>query len=185
MSLSAPRKSALRYLIPATLFGVVAVFLLLRLQSGRDAREIPSPLLNKPAPTFSLPVLRTPEQTWSPQSMQGQVWLLNVWASWCVPCLAEHPIITQFARETRIPVIGLNYKDAPEQAIAWLERHGDPYAMNVSDRAGRVGFDYGVYGVPETFVIDAQGLIRFKHVGPLTPEVLRDRLQPVLKSLGR
>ena len=183
MSLSPPRKSALRYLIPATLFGVVAVFLLLRLQSGRDAREIPSPLLNKPAPTFSLPVLRTPEQTWSPQSMQGQVWLLNVWASWCVPCLAEHPLITQVAREGKIPVVGLNYKDETSNALAWLTKHGDPYAVVISDRAGRAAFDYGVYGVPETFLIDAQGVIRYKHVGPLTPEVLRDRLGPLMKSL--
>jgi cytochrome c biogenesis protein CcmG/thiol:disulfide interchange protein DsbE len=179
------RRRGLRYLIPAAVFGLVAVFLLLRLQSGRDAREIPSPLLNKPAPGFSLPQLRDPSSAWSPQAMQGQVWLLNVWASWCVPCLAEHPIITQLARDARVPVIGLNYKDEPDNAIGWLERHGDPYAMNVSDRAGRVGFDFGVYGVPETFVIDAQGVIRFKHVGPITPEVLRDRLAPLLKSLGR
>ena len=176
---------ALRYIIPAAIFGIIAIFLLLRLQSGRDAKEIPSPLINKPAPVFTLPELRNNANSWSPEAMQGRVWMLNVWASWCVPCLAEHPLIMQLAREGRLPVIGLNYKDEPANATGWLDKHGNPYTVTVSDRAGRVGFDYGVYGVPETFLIDAQGVIRFKHVGPLTPEVIRDRLDPLLKSLGR
>ncbi|MEY4863195.1 MAG: hypothetical protein RLZ51_1290 [Pseudomonadota bacterium] len=175
---------SLRFLIPAAVFGVIAVMLLLRLQSGRDAKEIPSPLIGKIAPAFSLPQLKQADQPWSPQAMQGKVWLLNVWASWCVPCLAEHPLIMQVAREGKIPVVGLNYKDETSNALAWLTKHGDPYAVVISDRAGRAGFDYGVYGVPETFLIDAQGVIRYKHVGPLTPEVLRDRLGPLMKSLA-
>lgn len=175
---------SLRFLIPAAVFGVIAVLLLLRLQSGRDAKEIPSPLIGKIAPAFSLPQLKQADQPWSPQAMHGKVWLLNVWASWCVPCLAEHPLITQVAREGKIPVVGLNYKDESSNALAWLTKHGDPYAVVISDRAGRAGFEYGVYGVPETFLIDAQGVIRYKHVGPLTPEVLRDRLGPLMKSLA-
>jgi cytochrome c biogenesis protein CcmG/thiol:disulfide interchange protein DsbE len=175
---------ALRFIVPAAVFAVIAIFLLLRLQSGRDAKEIPSPLIGKPAPAFSLPLLHQAEQSWSPAALKGQVWLLNVWASWCVPCLAEHPLITQIAREGKVTVVGLNYKDEVGNAKAWLTKHGDPYRVVISDRAGRAGLDYGVYGVPETFLIDAQGVIRYKHVGPLTAEVLRDRLGPLMKSLA-
>jgi len=126
---------AWRFIVPAAVFAVIAIFLLLRLQSGRDAKEIPSPLIGKPAPAFSLPLLHQAEQVWSPGALKGQVWLLNVWASWCVPCLAEHPLITQIAREGKVTVVGLNYKDEVGNARAWLAKHGDPYRGDL--RSGR------------------------------------------------
>jgi cytochrome c biogenesis protein CcmG/thiol:disulfide interchange protein DsbE len=110
--------------------------------------------------------------------------VLNVFASWCVPCLAEHPFVTELARSTKARVVALNYKDAPEDAARWLARHGNPYAMVLADRDGRVGIDYGVYGVPETFVIDRDGVIRHKQIGPITPAALRDELLPLLRRLG-
>jgi cytochrome c biogenesis protein CcmG/thiol:disulfide interchange protein DsbE len=176
---------ALRYAVPIALFAVIAAFLLLGLQPGRDPREIPSPLIGKPAPSFALPVLARPEATWAPESMRGQVWLLNVWASWCVPCLVEHPVLLQLARDRVLPIVGFNYKDEPKAASAWLAKHGNPFVEVVADRAGSVAFDYGVYGVPETFLIDRGGAIRFKHVGPLTPEVVAGRLMPLIRELSR
>lgn len=170
-----------RYLVPLAIFIVLAGFLAVGLKL--NPREVPSPLVNKPAPAFQLPLLADPAVQMTAEQMKGQVWVLNVWASWCVPCLAEHPYVTQMARSSGVKVIGLNYKDKPEDARNWLARHGDPYATIVADRDGRVGIDYGVYGVPETFVIDKAGVIRFKQIGPITPEALRDKLMPLLKEL--
>jgi len=175
--------SKLKYLIPAVLFLVLAAFLLAGL--GKDPREIPSPLVGKPAPAFELPVLQQPQQSFAPAQLQGQVWLLNVWASWCVPCLVEHPLLVQLARDGVLPIVGFNYKDKPEDATAWLAKHGDPYTTTVADRDGRASLDYGVYGVPETFLVDRSGTIRFKHVGPLTPDVLNGRLLPMVRELSR
>jgi cytochrome c biogenesis protein CcmG, thiol:disulfide interchange protein DsbE len=174
---------SLKYLIPIALFLVLAAFLLVVL--SRDPREIPSPLIGKAAPEFRLPLLAAPEKAFSPQDMHGQVWLLNVWASWCVPCLVEHPVLLQLARDRALPIVGFNYKDEPSNATAWLAKHGDPFATVVADRNGRSALDYGVYGVPETFLIDRAGNIRFKHVGPLTPEVVSKRLLPMVKELSR
>jgi cytochrome c biogenesis protein CcmG, thiol:disulfide interchange protein DsbE len=174
---------SLKYLIPIALFAVLAAFLLVGLK--RDPREIPSPLIGKPAPAFELPLLQQPSQAFSPDRMQGQVWLLNVWASWCVPCLVEHPVLLELARDKALPIVGFNYKDQPAAATAWLAKHGDPFATIVADRSGRAALDYGVYGVPETFLIDRTGTIRFKHVGPLTPEVVSARLLPMVKELSR
>lgn len=171
-----------RYLIPLALFVVLAVFLGVGLQL--DPRKVPSPLVDKPAPAFSLPLLTDPSVQMTAEQMKGRVWVLNVWASWCVPCLAEHPYVTQMARNSGVPVVGLNYKDKPEDATTWLARHGDPYTRIVADRDGRVGIDYGVYGVPETFIIDRAGIIRHKQIGPITPEALRDTLLPLLKKLN-
>jgi cytochrome c biogenesis protein CcmG/thiol:disulfide interchange protein DsbE len=171
-----------RYLIPLAIFLVLAGFLAVGLKL--KPREVPSPLVDKPAPAFSLPTLADPAVQLAAEQMKGQVWVLNVWASWCVPCLAEHPYVTQMARSSGVPVLGLNYKDRPEDAKAWLAKHGNPYGQTVADRDGRVGIDYGVYGVPETFIIDPAGVIRFKQIGPITPEVLRDKLLPLLKELG-
>jgi cytochrome c biogenesis protein CcmG/thiol:disulfide interchange protein DsbE len=117
--------------------------------------------------------------------MLGKVWVLNVWASWCPPCLEEHPVVTALARSGPVPVVGLNYKDARDDALSWLRRNGDPYEFSVFDANGRIGIDYGVYGVPETYVIDRRGVIRYKRIGPLTPEVSRDKVQPLLKELSR
>jgi cytochrome c biogenesis protein CcmG/thiol:disulfide interchange protein DsbE len=170
-----------RYLIPLGIFIVLAGFLGVGLKL--NPREVPSPLVDKPAPAFSLPMLADPAVRMTAAEMKGQVWVLNVWASWCVPCLAEHPYVTQMARTAGVKVIGLNYKDKPQDAAAWLARHGDPYTGIVADRDGRVGIDYGVYGVPETFIIDRDGIIRYKQIGPITPEALRDKLLPLLKKL--
>jgi len=149
-----------------------------------DPREVPSPLIGKPAPHFELPQLAAPDKTFSQREMLGKAWILNVWASWCPPCLVEHPVITALARSGVAPVVGLNYKDAREDALPWLKRNGDPYQISVQDAAGRIGIDYGVYGVPETYVIDRQGVIRYKHIGPVTPEVAKNKIAPLLRELS-
>lgn len=174
---------SLKFAIPIALFIGLSGFLFLGL--WKDPREIPSPLIGKPAPSFALPKLHQPDQTWSPQAMVGQVWLLNVFASWCVPCLVEHPLLVQMAREGGLPIVGFNYKDEPAAATGWLAKHGDPYRTVVADRTGSVAFDYGVYGVPETFLIDRAGTIRFKHVGPLNAEVVAAKLMPLVRELSR
>ena len=150
-----------------------------------DPREVPSPLIGKPAPPFELSLLAAPEKRFSEKDMLGQVWILNVWASWCAPCLAEHPVVRELARETAVPVIGLNYKDAREDALAWLRRNGDPFRLVAYDGDGRIGIDYGVYGVPETYVIDRRGVIRYKQIGPLTADVVRRVVAPLLADLRR
>jgi cytochrome c biogenesis protein CcmG, thiol:disulfide interchange protein DsbE len=170
-----------RYLIPLAIFIALAGFLAVGLKL--NPREVPSPLVGKAAPAFSLPLLKDPAVQMTATQMKGQVWVLNVWASWCVPCLAEHPYVTQLAK-SGVTVVGLNYKDKPQDATGWLARHGDPYKTIVADRDGRVGIDYGVYGVPETFVIDRDGVIRHKHIGPITPQAVQDKLLPLLKALN-
>ena len=170
-----------RYLLPLAVFLVMAGFLAVGL--NRDPREVPSPLVDKPAPAFNLPRLDAPEQMISTQDLRGQVWLLNVWASWCVACRQEHPLLVDLARAGTVKVYGLNYKDKREDAIGMLRKTGDPYVKSVSDTEGLVGIDYGVYGVPETFVIDKQGVIRYKQIGPITPEALQDTLLPLIKKL--
>jgi cytochrome c biogenesis protein CcmG/thiol:disulfide interchange protein DsbE len=162
-----------------------ALVLLLGVGLTLDPREVPSPLIGKAAPAFELPLLHAPDKTFSQKDMLGKVWVLNVWASWCPPCLVEHPVITALAQAQLAPVVGLNYKDARNDALPWLKRNGDPYAFSVFDLDGRIGIDYGVYGVPETYVIDRGGVIRYKHIGPLTPEVSRKKVQPLLKELAR
>jgi cytochrome c biogenesis protein CcmG/thiol:disulfide interchange protein DsbE len=149
-----------------------------------NPREVPSPLVGKPAPHFELPRLDQPGRTFTQKDMLGKVWILNVWASWCPPCLVEHPVITDIAKSGLAPVIGLNYKDAREDAVPWLARNGDPYQLSVHDAAGRIAIDYGVYGVPETYVIDRKGVIRYKHIGPLTPEIAQKKLGPLVKELN-
>ena len=170
-----------RYLLPLAVFLVMAGFLAVGL--NRDPREVPSPLVDKPAPAFNLPRLDAPEQMISTQDLRGQVWLLNVWASWCVACRQEHPLLVDLARAGTVKVYGLNYKDKREDALGMLRKTGDPYVKSVSDTEGLVGIDYGVYGVPETFVIDKQGVIRYKQIGPITPEALRDTLLPLITKL--
>ena len=171
-----------KFLAPLALFVVLLGFLGVGL--NLKPREVPSPLINKPAPPFVLPRLDDPAQSLGLKDMAGQVWVFNVWASWCTPCLDEHPLLVEFARShATTPVVGMNYKDGRKEAQAWLMRHGNPYKLVVSDTQGKVGIDYGVYGVPETYVIDKTGVVRFKHIGPLTPEVLRDSIEPLLKKL--
>jgi cytochrome c biogenesis protein CcmG/thiol:disulfide interchange protein DsbE len=151
---------------------------------GLNPREVPSPLVGKPAPAFQAAVLAAPERSIKPADLQGQVWILNVWASWCAACRDEHPLLLDFSRRGVVPLYGLNYKDKREDGLAWLKRFGDPYTASLFDGDGRIGIDYGVYGVPETFVIDKQGVIRFKHIGPVTREVLRDKIEPLVRQLN-
>ena len=171
------------------LYWVIGIFaalvVLLAVGLTLNPREVPSPLIGKPAPDFTLPLLQQPDKTFSQKDMLGKVWILNVWASWCAPCIAEHPVVTELAKEGAAPVVGLNYKDARESALPWLKRHGDPFYLTVSDVAGNIGIDYGVYGVPETYVIDRRGVIRFKHIGPLTREIAQRKVQPLVKELSQ
>jgi cytochrome c biogenesis protein CcmG, thiol:disulfide interchange protein DsbE len=173
---------ALRYLLPLALFAAIVLFLGVGL--GLNPREVPSPLIGKPAPAFKLARLDDTSQTISKDDMLGRVWMLNVWASWCAPCREEHPLVVDIARRQLVPVYGLNYKDKPEAAKGWLASLGNPYRATLVDADGRVGIDFGVYGVPETFIIDRQGIVRLKHTGPLTPEVVRERIEPLLKELN-
>jgi len=170
-----------RFLLPLGIFIGLLVFLAVGLRL--NPREIPSPFIGKPAPAFKLTQLHEPDKSISPQDMTGQVWVLNVWASWCVSCRVEHPVLMDFAKANVVPVIGLNYKDGRNDGIKWLQDFGNPYAMSAFDNEGRVGIDYGVYGVPETFVIDKKGVIRMKYTGPLTPDAIATKLMPLIKEL--
>jgi len=172
-----------RFFIPLGIFFVLVVFLGVGLHL--KPQEIPSPFIGKQAPQFTLTQLEDGEKKFSPQDMQGKVWLLNVWASWCAPCRAELPVLVDFSKKGVVPIIGLNYSDAREEGNKLLSEFGNPYQLSAFDRDGRVGTDYGVYGVPETFVIDKHGVIRLKHVGPVTGEVIKDQLLPLIQELNR
>lgn len=171
-----------RYLIPLAIFIAMLVFLGVGLKL--NPREVPSPLIDKPAPAFNLQTLDTPSRLLSPKDMRGQVWLLNVWASWCSGCREEHPVLVELAKTGTVPIYGLDYKDQPDDARRWLESFGNPYTAVVSDLDGRTGIEFGVYGVPETFVIDKAGIIRYKQIGPITPQVLQETILPLVKKLN-
>lgn len=173
----------LRYLIPLVLFAVLVIFLAIGLTRNPD--DLPSALIDKPAPEFRLPQLKDPSQSFSAQDMRGKVWMLNVWASWCIACRDEHQFLGQYAASGAVPIIGLNYKDRREDAMGWLEELGDPYQLSVTDLDGRVGMDYGVFGAPETYIIDKGGTIRYKYVGPVTPDVWSTKILPVVQRLNR
>lgn len=171
-----------RFLLPLLVFLVISVFLWVGLRL--NPKEVPSPLIDKPAPAFALPSLQDGVRTIRREDLLGKVWMLNVWASWCAACREEHPVLVEFARKQLVPVYGLNYKDGRNEALGWLQTHGNPYVDSLFDQEGRVGMDFGVYGVPETFIVDRAGLIRYKHIGPITPDVLRDKIEPLLTSLN-
>ena len=171
-----------KFIAPLALFAILLGFLAVGL--NRDPREVPSPMIGKPAPAFELQRLDDPTQRIAKQDLAGKVWMLNVWASWCVACRAEHPLLVEFAQRKLVPIYGLDYKDARDDALAWLVRMGDPYTASLSDTKGLVGIDFGVYGVPETFIIDKRGTIRFKHIGPLTPSVLKEQIEPLIRRLN-
>jgi len=172
-----------KFLIPLVIFVVLVGFLAIGL--NRDPSEVPSPLINKAAPAFEIPQLEPSNKMFSPASMKGQVWILNVWASWCVACREEHPVLVELAKSQVAPVIGLDYKDKREDALTMLSRLGNPYLLSAFDANGRVGIDYGVYGVPETYVIDQAGIIRFKHIGPITTQVLNQKIYPLISELKK
>jgi cytochrome c biogenesis protein CcmG/thiol:disulfide interchange protein DsbE len=186
--------------------GFAALVILLAVGLGLNPRDVPSPLVGKPAPAFNLAMLSAPEKQLGPKDMQGKVWLLNVWASWCVSCRQEHPVLVELSKKrSDVMLVGLNYKEvrgdgnfdmskmpeADERKLAfqranqWLAQHGDPYKLTVVDIDGRVGIDYGVYGVPETYVIDKTGVIRMKHTGPITPDVLEKKILPLVAELNK
>lgn len=170
-----------RFLLPFGIFLVLAVFLAVGL--NLNPREVPSPLIDKPAPAFQLPQLHDTGRTLAAQDMKGKVWVFNVWASWCAACVEEHPLLVELSKRNLVPIVGLNYKDNRADALQWLQRRGDPYTLSAQDADGRVGIDYGVYGVPETYVIDKEGIIRFKRIGPVTPKVLDEQILPLVKRL--
>lgn len=172
----------LKFLLPLGVFLGLVVFLAAGLKL--NPREVPSPLIDKPAPAFSLTQLENPAQTIRRDDLLGKVWMLNVWASWCVACRQEHPLLVKFAQSKLLPIYGLNYKDSRPDGLQWLARFGNPYDASLFDQDGRVGIDWGVYGVPETFIIDRQGVVRFKHIGPLTPDVIRSRIEPLVRQLN-
>jgi cytochrome c biogenesis protein CcmG, thiol:disulfide interchange protein DsbE len=164
-------------------FGLLV--LLLAVGLSLNPREVPSPLVGKPAPAFSLPRLDQPGERLSPEALRGKVWVLNVWASWCAPCRDEIPVLMKLAGTKTVPIYGLNYKDRRDEALGLLKQLGDPYTASAVDVDGRVGIDYGVYGVPETYVIDQAGVIRLKHIGPVTPETVERKIAPLLKELAK
>lgn len=170
-----------RFLLPLGVFVLLAAFLGIGLTL--NPREVPSPLIDKPAPAFTLQELHSPGKSLSAADLKGQVWLLNVWASWCVSCREEHPLLVELGRANVVPIYGLNYKDKPDAAMAWLGEMGNPYKASIVDGDGRVGIDYGVYGVPETFVIDREGIVRYKQIGPVTPQALKDKILPLVRKL--
>ena len=170
----------LRYLIPAGLFGVLVVFFFVGL--GRDKETLPSPLIGKPAPVFELPSVEDPERTISNRSFEGRMYLLNVWGSWCVGCRQEHDALMEIASRNEVPILGLNWNDQRDPALQWLRQLGNPYVASAFDAEGRVAIDWGVYGAPETFLIDAQGQIVFKHVAPITMEIWERDFVPLIQS---
>ena len=171
--------------IPLAAFFLLAMLLAAGVWMSRrpDREAPPSPLIGKPAPAFSLPVLHQPERTVTAAELRGAPYLLNVWGSWCPGCRDEHPVITRFAETKRVRVVGYNWKDARVDALRWLEQFGNPYWLVLVDEPGDTAIDFGIYGAPETFLIDAEGRIRWKHVGPLTDAVIRDEVLPLLQAL--
>lgn len=171
-----------RTLLPLVVFVLLVGFLGMGLKL--NPREVPSPLVGKAAPQFTLPRVDAPDQRFSTSELRGQVWLLNVWASWCGACRQEHHVLTELARSGAVPIYGLNHKDERTKAIRWLDDFGDPYKASFFDDDGRVGIDFGVYGVPETFLIDGNGTILYKHAGPVTPELLNETILPMVRKLN-
>jgi cytochrome c biogenesis protein CcmG, thiol:disulfide interchange protein DsbE len=171
-----------KYIVPLVVF--VALGLLLAYGLRLDPRMIPSPLIGKSLPAFALATVADPARKVSRDDLHGRVYLLNVWASWCVACRQEHPFLNELTSRKAVTIIGLNYKDRREDALQWIGRLGNPYELSLSDQDGRLGIDLGVYGVPETFVIDKQGVIRYKQIGPLTPEAWELKLAPLIKEIS-
>jgi cytochrome c biogenesis protein CcmG/thiol:disulfide interchange protein DsbE len=173
----------MRVVLPLCVFLILSAFLAAGLRL--DPRHVPSPLIGKPAPHFELTQLHEPNQTFTPEDLLGRIWLLNVWASWCVSCRVEHELLAALSRAGVVPIYGLAYKDRRENSLAFLQSFGDPYVLSLEDPDGRVGIDYGVYGVPETYLIDKAGVIRFKQVGPITVDVVKETIVPMVARLSR
>jgi cytochrome c biogenesis protein CcmG, thiol:disulfide interchange protein DsbE len=176
----------LRFALPLLIFVGLGYFLLKGLD--KDPRVIPSVMIDKPVPALKLPVLtqgQASAELWSADSMKGKVWLLNVWGSWCAACVTEHPLLNQLAAAKTLPIIGLAWKDSPSASQAWLGKHGNPFATVILDQPGRAVIDLGVYGAPESFLIDKNGLIRFKQIGPFSAKNIEQELLPLIEKLSR
>jgi cytochrome c biogenesis protein CcmG/thiol:disulfide interchange protein DsbE len=173
------------FIVPVAVFAVVAAALAVALLEGRDPSLVPSALLGKPAPQFDLPEVPGFGPGVTSEDLKGQVSLVNVFASWCVSCRIEHPLLMDLGQQGEIAIYGLDYKDQPEDAAGWLADHGNPYTATGMDLDGRVGIEWGVYGVPETFVVDANGEIVYKHIGPITPEAWQDKILPIVEGLQK
>ncbi len=169
-------------LVPVAAFALLVAVFFKGLQL--DPSEVPSPLIGKPAPAFDLPALKDPTQRITERNLQGTVSLLNVWATWCAGCRQEHETLLRLAQTGEVPIYGLNYKDDRPAALGWLQQLGDPYVANAFDEEGKAGIDWGVYGAPETFVIDKSGVVRYKHIGPVTPDIIKSRIMPLVRQLG-
>jgi cytochrome c biogenesis protein CcmG, thiol:disulfide interchange protein DsbE len=169
--------------LPLLLFVVLVMFLLVGLR--RDPHEVPSPLINKSAPDFQLPQLQKAAVTFSAKEMRGKVWLLNFWGTWCVACREEHPLLVEYAKTGALPIYGVDYKDERGAALQWLDEFGNPYTLTAFDVDGRVSIDYGVYGAPESYLIDRNGVIRFKQIGPITEDVWQNKILPLAKQLNQ
>ena len=172
---------ALRYLLPLAIFLAIAFFLWRGL--ALNPREVPSPLIGKKVPAFNVPLLNDAAKTLSDADLRGKVYLLNVWGSWCVSCREEHPVLVELAKRGTIPLYGLNWKDRHADAMQWLARYGDPYVASGVDADGRVAIDFGVYGAPETYLVDREGIIRFKQTGPLTWQIIEQKIMPLVTKL--
>jgi cytochrome c biogenesis protein CcmG, thiol:disulfide interchange protein DsbE len=173
--------------LPFLIFLALATLLAAGVWLSRDGERdvLPSPLIGKAAPAFALPVLHEPGRTVTQQDLRGAPYVLNVWGSWCPECQVEHPVVTRFAETKRVRVVGYNWKDSREDALRWLERFGNPYWLVLADEGGATAIDFGIYGAPETFLIDADGIVRWKHVGPLNDTIIRERLLPALNAAER
>jgi cytochrome c biogenesis protein CcmG/thiol:disulfide interchange protein DsbE len=173
--------------LPLVVFGLLAVLLAAGVWLSRDPNRdaLPSPLIGRPAPAFTLPVLHEPGRMVSNADLRGAPYLLNVWGSWCPACRDEHPVLTRFAETRKLRVVGYNWKDEPADALRWLEQFGNPYWLVLADQEGQAAIDWGIYGAPETFLVDADGIVRWKHVGPMTEATVRDELLPRLAALER
>ncbi|PYS23012.1 MAG: DsbE family thiol:disulfide interchange protein [Acidobacteria bacterium] len=170
-------------LIPLVLFIGLVGFLLVGLH--RDPHEVPSPLIDKAAPDFQLRQLKEPTKTFAAKDMRGKVWLINFWGTWCVACREEHPVLVKYSKTGDVPIYGVDYKDERAAAMQMLEEEGNPYTLTISDPEGRTSIDYGVYGAPESFLIDKNGVIRFKQIGPITDEVWTNKILPLAKQLNQ
>lgn len=177
------RRFRVAYVIPLVLFFGLALALGWGLT--RDPRELPSALIGKPVPEFNLPPVQGRTLGLSSADLKGEVSLVNVFASWCTACRVEHPVFMELKKQGAVPIHGINYKDQPRDAAKWLDDLGDPYTRTGADLTGRVSIEWGVYGVPETFVIDREGRIAFKQVGPVTPEIYRDKIAPLIEELRK
>ncbi len=173
----------LRYSIPLVIFAVIAAFLSWGLKEGYNPKHIPSPLIGKSVPAFSLPSLEQANTQISDKDLLGNIYLLNVWATWCVSCRREHQTLVELSQSAQVQIVGLNWKDERNKAQVWLRQLGNPYTVNIFDEKGRTAIDLGVYGAPETFLVDSQGIIRFKYAGPVTHELFDSQIRPLIEQL--